>query len=663
MSRHKNIFFFSHNCHFCVLCYFQSAFARILIFSLFIAYTKKTISKTFRQTISSLQKLSDSPMESVQEPSEDGLLKEKSGVVEPSEETTSTTNTTSTQTSSQTTPSKKRKLSTQESPRNIKRKILKDKSKTYNDNTQTISSSKTSPQESIGTGKVLKPFWNKRSKELSVKSSYPTRIDWHELDMNSWNGSFPNSRSKLSFSMKQTATNPLNKTCPTTSLPLLDLMSQGTTGKEQPPTKDDAKKCKKMTQNQKMKKNQKKKSKDPVTRTLKIRLYPNNEQKQKLRQWHGASRWIYNECLMQCKEDSRNRNIETLRQKVTNKSAIKDENKWLHNVPAAVREGAAFDYLKAVDSNLAKSNQHKFEIRLRSKKKGKQESFVLNRQNWSYKSGKYHFLHEIHTTEPKPGYEDIKYDCRVVHVKALDEYYLTIPMSEHDWEQWKRPKSSNSTIESQDVRMERPRRKVVSLDPGVRTFMTGYDAEEGQFIKLGTGDIAQVQYLCWRMDKLQSKLDTEKPNARRRRRMKLALARMRKRISNTVDNIHYHFVKFLCSNYEEILLPVFKTQKMCKKERRKLNSKTARNMLTWKHYRFQQRLLAKGKSTNTKVRIVTEEFTTQTCGQCGKLSGNLKGAKMYKCKKCNFVMDRDANGARNIFLLYRSTRAATPSWV
>ena len=90
---------------------------------------------------------------------------------------------------------------------------------------------------------------------------------------------------------------------------------------------------------------------------------------------------------------------------------------------------------------------------------------------------------------------------------------------------------------------------------------------------------------------------------------------------------------------------------MILKGKRKINSKTARNIITWSHFTFRQRLLHKIREyPNVKLKIVTEEFTSKTCGKCGTLNPNLGSNKEFICGSCNYKSDRDLNAARNIFI-------------
>ena len=46
--------------------------------------------------------------------------------------------------------------------------------------------------------------------------------------------------------------------------------------------------------------------------------------------------------------------------------------------------------------------------------------------------------------------------------------------------------------------------RVLAIDPGVRTFATGFDGNN--FIEVGNGDIGRIQRLCKYLDDLMSKI-------------------------------------------------------------------------------------------------------------------------------------------------------------
>jgi putative transposase len=55
---------------------------------------------------------------------------------------------------------------------------------------------------------------------------------------------------------------------------------------------------------------------------------------------------------------------------------------------------------------------------------------------------------------------------------------------------------------------------------------------------------------------------------------------------------------------------------------------------------------------NCHLEIVTEEYTSKTCTKCGNIKYDLYGAETYRCSngECNLILDRDINGARNIYI-------------
>ena len=172
---------------------------------------------------------------------------------------------------------------------------------------------------------------------------------------------------------------------------------------------------------------------------------------------------------------------------------------------------------------------------------------------------------------------------------------------------------------------------ICALDPGVRTFMTAHDPR-GRVWEWGNQDYGRIHRLCRAVDKLQSRWSQKGVNHKKRHKLQRAARRIRQKIRNLVDEMHKQLAKWLCENFRAILLPKFETSKMVRKGKRKLNSKTARAMLTWGHYRFRQRLLHRVRAyPGRHVIICDEAYTSKTCTRCGKIHHKLGGNKTFKC--------------------------------
>ncbi len=156
------------------------------------------------------------------------------------------------------------------------------------------------------------------------------------------------------------------------------------------------------------------------------------------------------------------------------------------------------------------------------------------------------------------------------------------------------------------------------------------------------------------MDSLQSRMKAIDCRAKRRYRLHKAFHRLAFKVRSLTDEFHKKFVRWLADHYEYVIVPNFNAHNMCGKLKRKIGSKTVRSMLTWSHGRFRERL---GKHDDVCVLECTEEYTSQACSKCSHLWKKIGGAKQYRCRNDQCVasthrtkMDRDCNGAMNIFL-------------
>ena len=364
-----------------------------------------------------------------------------------------------------------------------------------------------------------------------------------------------------------------------------------------------------------------------VTRSRKIRAYPNKEQRKILDNWFGASRFAYNktvELLNQPDTKAQWKSIKT--------DLLHDMPDWLKEVPYQIKSVAIRDCCQAVSAAKKKFKQTgKFnEVKFRSKKRGDNNLFIP--QSAVSENGVYRtVLGKLKTAEPlwRPTH-----DCRMVLQNG--RYFVIVPI---------------------DVAVKRPENQRLSacaLDCGVRTFQTVFSKE--LILKVGEHDFQRIFRYCYALDKLISRKKKERSN-----KFNKAMQRIRWKVRDLIDEIHNKLALTLCRLFDVVYIPSFETHDMVSK----LKHKTSRAMLGWAHYRFKMKLKAKAEEYSCKVVDCTEEYTSKTCGNCGT-ENQIGGKEVWTCKHCGCAHDRDVNGARNIlfkqmFLALRDP--STPSLV
>ena len=200
--------------------------------------------------------------------------------------------------------------------------------------------------------------------------------------------------------------------------------------------------------------------------------------------------------------------------------------------------------------------------------------------------------------------------------------------------------------------------RVAALDPGVRSFMTWYCVDSVG--KIGEGAFFRIQRLCERLDDLMSR--AQKSPSRKRRNMRRAANKMRLKIENLVQELHRQAARFLVDNFDVILLPGFETSEMVERGRRRIRSKTVRNLLTLAHYKFKLFLRNKAAEVGATVLDVSEAYTTKTVSWTGELLEGLGGASVVVAQDGE-RMDRDYNGARGIYLRALGDIPALRAWL
>jgi len=463
----------------------------------------------------------------------------------------------------------------------------------------------TSVQGLIGNEKDLEPFWNEQCLETSPRWWLPTEIGSVASPTNCLNSSFRNIKSKSWFSTK-ILSNPQTLN----SLMTSSLLSPSTPVEQW-------------------------EKEDIVAR--KIRIYPNQHQKKVFKEWFGVRRFVYNKVLSAIENDNEKINFMSLRNKHVTLKNNDSIQPFEVNVPKDIRAGAIRDLVKNYNtafSLLKKKQVSHFKMSYSRKKDTPSIEIPKTAIDWSqqkigidiYKKKELGKIKVSKRQSKKDHIPKPTHDCRLMCKD--DQWYLVIPMDK------KRNRHPSSL-----------KQEICALDPGIKTFQTIYSNDN--VVKISKDPLV-LKRLQQKLDLLQSLRSKKKIKQSRYTRNRKRLYR---RQSNLINELHFKTASYLTDNYKTIILPTFESQKMTKNSKRR---QANRNLLELQHYKFKERLKEKCLQRNCQLHICTEEYTSKTCGRCGKIEA-LKNYDVFECYQCGLKIDRDTNGARNIMLKYLCT--------
>jgi len=547
-----------------------------------------------------------------------------------------------------------------------KNSIFKDKSITSMKSFPIMKLSQISDQALISKGKDLSRYWNASSVEASKKLWLPIKTAYVDLDMTLLNNSSKNLDPFLQ-SLKVMESKSLLMNSQKTSYQSLQFSQPDTTVPES------------------------------ITYCRKIRIYPSKEQTELFNKCIGANRYFYNqannfikikyqEALDAAKQDRQRRidegkgcvfvykkgktkgnqccntkinekcfckkhhsdtklNIDYSylhRDVVRNEVIIPDSRltndiMWQKDVPYDTRQLAIDQVIAAYSSNFAliKNRENKqFNVSFKTKKSSS-ETFQIDKGAINIKklrifSQRLKKKFRMRKRDVKKLQEGVDGTITCLKIKP-GKWYLCIPRKK--------------TIAVEPI-YKNAAYKSVFLDPGVRTFQTFY-SPDGLCGKIGDQYCNDfIKPLTNKIDHLES-IRSKTNNSKTRRHIRNRLFKLRTKARNRIQDLHWKTCKFLCDGFDTIVLPEFKSSEMVEKcPGRVISKKTVRQLLELSHCDFRNKLKYYAKTKLRNLILVTEEYTTKTCGHCGK-EQIVGSAKVFACS-CGYEMDRDIHGARNI---------------
>ena len=309
---------------------------------------------------------------------------------------------------------------------------------------------------------------------------------------------------------------------------------------------------------------------------------------------------------------------------------------WKDKVHSRISRGAISKFTSSINSaisNFKNGNISKFDMKYMSKKKPTE---YLHFEDKQYPS----FIRKIkskysYTTKDRKrvnmSFADIdtkKRGIEIIYEKNTDKYYLHYPV-ERSWF------PSNDKRNDSQIKFSSLGDRIISLDPGIRKFLTGYNPT-GESIIIGEGASLELTALLLENDKNPSVI-------------------LRRKIKNLVEELHWKTITYLIENYDTIILPDFRVSQMIRSK--KLNRMVKRLMCQFSFFQFKEKLKFKCSWYNKKLIIVDESYTSCTCTSCGFIM-DTKGKENLNCPSCNLDIDRDIAGSRNIFI--KNTRLRFP---
>jgi transposase len=322
-----------------------------------------------------------------------------------------------------------------------------------------------------------------------------------------------------------------------------------------------------------------------------------------------------------------------------------------------------FDNLSSCFSNLRNQNIKKFKM---THKNIKKQQTITIAKNCIARNGIYtRHLGKIENFVDSVNCTKFVCDCKLTYEKSSSNFYLFIP----------------TYVQDNCVLKKRP---ICAIDPGEETPFTYYSLDDyGSIGKDIRKPILKIEQKIRKCQRIKAKGTNKQGDRINKKKIDAKINRLYAKIKGIVNELHKKAALFLCRNYDKILIPTFGTQNMISdkakikekvkenydkiraenngdpkelktklkeyKRKRRLNSRVKFVLQQLSHYKFKQHLFSKAKEYGCSCIEVTEEYTSQLCTMCGKLSKTCIG-RTKKCDNCHSEINRDVNGARNILL-------------
>ena len=375
-----------------------------------------------------------------------------------------------------------------------------------------------------------------------------------------------------------------------------------------------------------------------MLKAYKYRIYPNQNQVQKMAQAFGCARFLFNQCLAWWIDEwQRAKNVDEPMNKLPLVTYFKKDNTFLNDVDSLVLMNARRHFEQAM-KNYFESKQGKRKGKYVGFPKFKSKHKSKNAFQTNCVNGNIVILADTNEIKiPKIGkikarlhrlpIDNGKIVSATVAQGGDGKYAISIVIEYADM----KPKR---TIDPNNI-------KVVGLDMSLSNFVISSDEEDDD---TRTKYIRQYRKNEKRLARLSRRLSKKQKGSNNREKARKVLSKAHSHIANCRKDFVCKQALYFAKKYDVIVLEDINLQSMSKA----LN--LAKSIMDLGFGEFRTRLQWKCNENGSYLVKADKWFpSSKTCNACGHVNKELRlSEREWVCTECGAVHDRDLNAARNL---------------
>ncbi len=361
-------------------------------------------------------------------------------------------------------------------------------------------------------------------------------------------------------------------------------------------------------------------------KTYQYRIYPTKRQIQVLTCWLGLCCEVYNAALQE-RRDAYRMAGQSLNysQQCAELPSCKEVRPELAEVNSQVLQ----DAVKRVD--------RAFDDFFRRVKEGQQPGYPRFRSRFRYDSLTFKQYQNSFDMQGRKKQKGTLVLSKIGHIKMVMHRPLkgipkTATVKRTATGKW----LVSITVETeQDTASLPPSDEQVGIDVGLKTFAylsTGEQIANPRFFRDEQQALARAH----------RKLSKEQKGTKQREKRRKVVARVHERVRWRRENFIRQEVASLIKRFGFIAVEALVVRNMVK------NPKLAKSIADAAWSSFFAHLLSKAEEAGREVVRVNPAYTSQTCSGCSHRQEMPLSVRVYECRMCGLVIDRDHNGSKNI---------------